>query len=306
LTAAPFLPAAGAVVGMGTFDGVHRGHRAVLRRTAELAARHRLPSIAVTFARPPRLYFFPEKGPSLLTLLPEKIRLLKECGIDRVAVLPFGRAMAGLSAKDFFRRFFLERFRAKEIVVGYNFGFGRSRSGDTRFLEAEGRRHGVGIHVIPPVCLQEVPVSSGQIRGHLLAGDLARANRKLGYPYSLTGRVVRGQGVGKKLGFPTANLKIAPTKIVPPGVFAVRVTPPSGKTKFGLCNAGTRPTLRGRGEFSVEVHVLDFRGSLAGSVLRVEFLKKLRQEKKFSSLEALSAQIARDERAARRFFSHGH
>jgi riboflavin kinase / FMN adenylyltransferase len=291
----------GSVVAVGTFDGVHRGHQAILRRAARLARRHRLQSVALTFARPPRLFFSPQPGPQLLTLPSEKARILKDLGMDRVEILRFDQRLARLSAADFFQRFLIRRFRARHIVVGYNFLFGRGREGDTAFLREAGKKIGVRVHVVAPVGLQGAPVSSGQIRRHLAEGDLVLARRKLARPYEATGRVKTGQGLGRRLGFPTANVELPPEKIVPPGVFAVRVTLPDGRQRPGLCNVGVRPTLREkRPRRTVEVHILDFSGDLRGKVVRVEFLIKLREEKKFGSLAALARQLQKDAARARR------
>lgn len=286
---------------MGTFDGVHLGHQAILRRTAALARRRRLPSLAVTFLRPPRLFFAPQKGPHLLTLPPEKEALLKSFGIRHVEALRFGKSLASLSAERFFQRHFLRRYNAREIVVGYNFAFGKGREGDVDFLRARGRALGIPVHVVGPVSLRGRAVSSGQVRDHLRAGELEAANRKLGYPYFLSGRVVRGAGLGRRLGFPTANLKVPGDKLAPPGVFAVKAALPDGRVRRGMCNVGVRPTLKRPSlEPAVEVHLLDFSGRLVGKRLRLEFIKKIRNERKFPSLRRLAAQLRRDERSARR------
>jgi riboflavin kinase/FMN adenylyltransferase len=289
----------GSVVTMGTFDGVHRGHQAILRKTVRLARRLRVPAVAVTFARPPRLFFKPQAGPSLLTLLPEKIALLNRFGVYRVEALTFDRRLARLDAGSFFERFFLRRFRAKAIVVGYNFAFGRGREGDTSFLKRRGAAEGIAVRVVQPVRSGPEPVSSGRVRDRLRAGDLSKANVKLGYPYFIHGRVKRGAGLGRKLGYPTANLEIDREKLVPPGVFAVRVALPVGARRGGMCNVGVRPTVGGR-RLVTEVHLFGFRGVLTGRVLRVEFIKKLRSERKFASLARLAAQLRRDAAAARR------
>jgi riboflavin kinase/FMN adenylyltransferase len=291
----------GVVLTMGTFDGVHRGHQAILKRTTDLARRRGLPSLAVTFHRPPRLFFFPPEGPSLLSLLSEKIELLKSFGIQHVEALRFGKSLARMSAEKFFERYFLRRYRVKEIVVGYNFGFGRDRQGDTRFLERHGAARGIPVRVVSPVTLQGVPISSEQIRHALRHGRLDEANRRLGYDYFVEGVVVRGDGRGRTLGFPTANLEVSPEKIVPPGVFAVRATLAGGLVRRGMCNVGTRPTLNEpRPRATVEVHLLDFWGNLVGKPLRLEFVKKIRAERRFDSWEALSRRLRSDERSARR------
>lgn len=284
---------------MGTFDGVHRGHRTIVKKAVALARRAGLRSAAVTFARPPRLYFAPQPEPTLLTTLPEKIERLKSLGIDAVEPLAFGRSLARLSPDAFFDRYFIKRLRARAIVVGYNFRFGKGRLGDAEFLRLRGEAAGVRVHVIPPVKFGGVVVSSGKVREDLRAGELARANARLGYPYAVSGPVVRGRGLGKGLGFPTANVRTPRSKFVPPGVYAVRVRMPGGNVRKGMCNVGTRPTMGG-GAVSTEAHIFGHKGGLVGKILRVEFVKKLRAEKRFSSVDALKRQLVRDSRAAKR------
>jgi riboflavin kinase/FMN adenylyltransferase len=292
----------GAVVTIGTFDGVHRGHQTILRRAAGMARRMGIPALAVTFHQPPRLFFFPSDGPVLITLLSEKADLLRSYGIDRMEALRFGKDLAALSADAFFDRYLLARFGARALVVGYNFGFGRGRQGDTRFLERRGAEAGIPVVVVPPVCDRGVPVSSGRVREHLFHGDLAAARRLTGHAHSVSGRVVRGDGLGRRLGFPTANLRVDPAKIVPPGVFAARAVLPDGRVRRAMCNVGTRPTVRGAGgERRVEAHLLDFSGDLRGMSLRLEFAARLREEKAFDGLPALVRQLGRDKARLRRF-----
>ncbi|MGQ0645067.1 MAG: riboflavin biosynthesis protein RibF [Elusimicrobiota bacterium] len=291
----------GCVAAMGTFDGVHRGHAAVLRQAVSLARRRGLPCLALTFARPPRLYFSPRPGPQLLTTLPEKIRLLRSLGVDAAVALPFNKSMARLSAEEFFEAYLIRRFRVRHLVVGYNFLFGRGRSGDAALLRRLGPPRGLSVHVVPPLRLRGVPVSSGQIRLRLAEGDLAAANAKLGHPYVVEAPVVRGRGLGRRLGFPTANLAVSADKILPPGVFAVRAILPGGAVRRGMCNVGFRPTLaRPSRRLSVEVHILGFKGRLAGTTLRLEFMRKLRSEIKFPSLTALAARLKLDKEMTRK------
>jgi len=290
----------GVVLAMGTFDGVHRGHRAILKMAAARGKALGVPSLAMTFHKPPRLFFFPQPGPVLLTLPDEKAGLFKDIGVGLMDVLNFGKALAGLSADDFFARYVLRRWKAREVVVGYNFGFGRGRQGDARFLEEKGRAHGIPVHVVPPVTLKGVPVSSESIRAHLRAGELAPANAKLGYDYFLTAKVVRGAGRGRTLGYPTANLAVPEEKLVPRGVFAVRVTLSSGVEKGGMANVGVRPTLAVHdARPTVEAHLFNFKGSLVGKTLRVSLVKKIREERRFPSLSHLSRRLGLDASAAR-------
>ncbi|HRY28704.1 MAG TPA: riboflavin biosynthesis protein RibF [Elusimicrobiota bacterium] len=294
-------PRRGTVLTIGTFDGVHVGHRVILRKAVSLARKAGLSSLALTFARPPRLYFSPQKGPLLITLPEEKAELLRSIGVDRVEFLAFGKKLAALSPEDFFKEHLLRRYGARQVVVGFNFGFGRRRAGHLGLLKQLGASHGVPVHIVPQVSLGGRRVSSGKIRRDLWRGELAAANRKLGYPYFLSGQVVRGDRLGRRLGFPTANVRVPDEKLVPPGVFAVRVVLPNGTEKPGMCNVGFRPTLGRRApRLSIEAHVLDFRGNLRGKKIKVVFVKKIRSEKAFPTLEKLAARLRIDAAVARR------
>ena len=178
----------GTVLTIGTFDGVHRGHQAIVRKTIGLSRQLGVPSLAITFSRPPRLFFLPQGAASLLMSPQEKEKRLLKCGVEAVDVLRFGKSMAQLSAEKFFRRYLEERYHVRGIVVGFNFGFGRDRRGDTRLLEKMGEKLRIPVHVVSPVCYRGIPISSEQIRAHLREGDLARANDKLGEPYSFESR----------------------------------------------------------------------------------------------------------------------
>jgi len=294
------VTAGGAAVALGTFDGVHRGHQAILKKAVALARRRGLTPAALTFTFPPRLFFAPSAAPSLLTTVDEKASLMRALGVSRVEALRFNARLARLSAAEFIHKILAEKLRARAVVAGYNFRFGRGREGDGNFLKREGRRRGIDVHIVKPVRAAGRPVSSGRVRDSLLAGDLAAARRLLRHPYVFSGRVVKGLGLGRKLGYPTANLAVPPEKIVPPGVYAVRARWIKGRAP-GLCNIGFRPTLgEKKPRLSVEVHLLDFSGSLTGKELTVELVGKIRAERRFPSLAALTRQIRRDEAAGRR------
>lgn len=290
----------GVVLTMGTFDGVHRGHQTILRRAVGRARELGLTSLAMTFTRPPRLYFSPQPGPQILTTSSEKLELLSSFGIHDARIYDFNGKIAGLTAKDFFKKYIVDRFKAREIVVGYNFAFGRGREGNTHVLKQIGKQNGLRVHIMPPFRLQNQNVSSGRIRRDILLGKIESVNRKLGFAYFATGRVTRGRGLGRRIGFPTANLIIPREKILPLGVFAVRLNLPDGKMRGGMCNVGFHPTVGRSAALSVEVHIFNHREDLKGKVLRVHFVKKLRAEKKYSSVKALIAQLRRDKTAARR------
>lgn len=287
----------GSVLTIGTFDGLHRGHQQIVKKACALAGQKKVRSVAITFDIPPRLFFFPSSEPALLTTVDEKRFLLEKYGIEDVEVLHFDSNLAKISAADFFDRFILGKYRAQHLVVGYNFGFGRNREGDTLFLEKICRKHSIPLTVVPAFCDANVPISSGRIRDVLRNSDLDEANRLLGYSYFVTGKVVRGDGLGKKIGFPTANLSVAAEKIIPSGVFAVRVTiKRKGSTTLlaGMCNIGFRPTVSAGKNKVVEAHLFDFSRSLYGAELRVDLIQKIRDEKKFTSLDKLKQQLQKD------------
>lgn len=306
----------GTVLTIGTFDGVHRGHRAIIQKTCRLAQQNAAIPTAITFDIPPRLFFFSSKEPALLTAVSEKVFLLKKLGIEKMVLLRFNSKLAQISAENFFENFIVKKFHPCAIVVGYNFGFGRNREGDPRFLEMMGRKHSIFVEVVPPLCFGNIPISSGRIRELLREGNVERANRLLGEPYFAVGTVVSGQGFGRKIGFPTVNLSVPHEKIVPEGVFAVRVTMSDGRSSHdlrfsahshdGMCNVGFRPTVCSNDDMkerTVEVHLFHFSRNLCNSILKVEFLRKMRSERKFSSLEELKNQLKKDKKQVLSYFT---
>ncbi len=284
------------ILTIGTFDGVHLGHRKIIRDVVDRAKKTGCESAAITFSVPPRLYFFPSNEPALLTTVTEKKELLKSCGIDKVHVLDFDENLARLSAADFFKKFVIKKCRAQEIIVGYNFGFGHNREGDARFLEKAGAENGIRVKIFPAVVSKSVPISSGRIRDALKEGNLKLANSLLGEPYRVSGKVVHGQHLGSRLGFPTANLDIDKNKIVPLGVYAVQAGLTGKKIYKGMANVGFRPTVTGSGlkVKSVEIHLFNFSGNLYGKTLRVRFIAKIREERAFPSLDELRGQLKKD------------
>lgn len=288
------------VLTLGTFDGVHRGHQRLLAVARRRARAINGEVLAVAFERPPRLLFHPTSLPSLLTTPSEKEDLLRRYGADRVESLVFSKSLAQRTAEQFYKEFIAKRWRAAEIVVGFNFCFGKGREGSSRSLALRAKSDGLIVHGVGPVRDLKGVVSSGRIRPLVAEGRLEEAERLLGHAYSLEADVVRGRGIGRRLGFPTANLAVSEEKILPSGVFAVTAVLPTGVERNGLLNIGVRPTFHdGPPRRSVEVHLLDFSGNLVGRRLRLLFRKKLRDEKKFPSVQALVRQIRRDEHQLR-------
>lgn len=295
----------GTVCTVGTFDGVHRGHQLVLERLAARARLRGLPAVLVTFDPHPLEVVNPAAAPPLLTIGDEKTEVLAESPLDYVVVLPFTAALARFEAEDFVDRVLLERLGVRELLIGHDHGFGRARTGDASVLRALGDSRGFDVDVVEAVQGTDGrPVSSTTIRRAIAGGDLARAADGLGRPYSIGGTVRAGDQRGRTLGFPTLNLGApSPRKLLPPeGVYAVRVATPNG-TFGGMMNLGPRPTF-GDVTSALEVHCFEMQGELYGARVRVDLLGRLREIQTFSGPEALRAQLAQDEAAARAVLAH--
>jgi riboflavin kinase/FMN adenylyltransferase len=298
---APSLPrlSLGAVITVGTFDGVHIGHRDLLARVRHRADDLRLPSLLVTFDPHPLMVVNPSAAPPLLSTTEEKLESIAESSLDYAAVLPFTPSLAALDATQFVEDVLLERFCLRELIIGYDHGFGRRRAGDVHMLRALGERHSFGVSVVDAVEVDGMPVSSSIIRRAISYGDLGAAEHMLGRRYSFSGRVGHGEERGRLLGFPTLNVKLGSSrKLLPPaGVYAVLVQ--SARGAFGgMMNLGPRPTF-GDMNLSLEVHLFDTTGDWYDSCVRVEFVQRLRDTIRFASPEALVTQLGADERAAR-------
>lgn len=294
----------GTVVTVGTFDGVHRGHRDVLERLTTLAASSGLRSVLVTFDPHPLEVVRPEKAPRLLTVGVEKLEVLVESGIDYLAVLPFTAALQRYSAAQYVQRVLLERFRMRHLLVGYNHGFGRDRTGNVATLRELGAHFGFAVDVVPAVGGADGHrISSTLIREAVAAGNLDRATDALGRAYALSGRVGHGDARGRALGFPTLNLELPSSrKLLPPdGVYAVRAQTPLG-TFGGMMNVGGRPTF-GDVRLSVEAHLFDTTIDLYGAHVRLDLVSRLRDTRTFAGPEALVAQLHIDAREARHALS---
>jgi riboflavin kinase/FMN adenylyltransferase len=301
LDASGLPPHVGAtVVTVGTFDGVHRGHRDVIERLVRRAQALSVPSVLVTFEPHPLEVVNPAAAPLLLTLHDEKLEVLAETGLDYVAVIPFTASLAAYSAEEFVELVLRRCFRLRELLIGYDHGFGRQRAGNVSVLKQLGERDGFKVDVVEPVSTAEgLSVSSTSIRRAIAGGDLIRAGEALGRSYSVSGKVVPGAQRGRTIGFPTINLgPPRPRKLLPPeGVYAVRVQTPSGPNG-GMMNLGPRPTF-GDSATSLEVHLFDKSGDLYGEQVRVDFVARLRETRKFASVEQLTNQLTHDERDAR-------
>jgi riboflavin kinase/FMN adenylyltransferase len=290
--------AAPAAVALGTFDGVHLGHRAILDAAVRRAREARIQAVACTFDPHPMDVLQPQRAPGAIASLDERLALIGERGIDATVVLAFTLELARMEPEAFVKDVLRARLQAQQVVVGYNHTFGRGARGDARLLEALAPRLGFEATVIPPLVIDDVPVSSSGIRAALRAGDVARAAHDLGRPYSIAGEVVSGAGRGRRLGFPTANLRLERPLAVPGGVYACRAQV-AGREKPAVVNIGVRPTFE-ETVLAVEAYLLDFSGDLYGARMVLSFVARLRGEQKFESVGALTAQIGTDIEHARR------
>lgn len=301
--AGPSLAPRGSAVCIGAFDGVHRGHRAVLERVRERAQTGGLTPVAVSFDPIPRTFFARDKSVPQLTSVREKIARLFEAGIERVLLLRFDAKLAAMAAQEFIERVLVARLNAKQVWVGEGFRFGHARAGDLALLERMGAAHGFLAGEVAPFVLDGERVSSSRIRALLGTGDFDAAAHLLGRRFGIGGHVVRGAQLGRKLGFPTANLRLGSRVSPVAGVFAVKVGGVSARSMPGVASLGTRPTVDGR-EVLLEAHLFDFDGDLYGKRIEVEFVQKLRDEEKFDGLDAMVRQIGRDAAAARELLFH--
>lgn len=286
------------VVTLGTFDGVHVGHQRVLADLAERAAALGGRSILVTFDPHPLAIVAPERMPGLLTPGAEQRAALAETGLDRLLVLRFDAALAALDGERFVREVLQPATSVTELVVGHDHGFGRGRSGDIALLQALGRSLGFSATATPPVTIDGQPVSSSRIRALVAGGELDEAARLLGRPYSVTGRVVRGDGRGRQIGVPTINLGDVPAgKLLPPdGVYAA-IVEWSGGRAGAMLNQGGRPTFAD-GRRTMEAHLFGVTGDLYDSWVRVTWVERLRDVRRFGSVDELTQQLSRDREAA--------
>lgn len=289
---------------IGNFDGVHLGHQAMLAKLRVAAAARGLPACVMTFEPHPREFFAPDKAPVRLTSLREKLELLAQHGVERTHVLRFNFALAQVTAQDFIERILVRGLGVRWLQVGDDFRFGARRAGDLNMLKANAARHGYAVEAMATVELDGERVSSTAVRDALAAGDMVKAGRLLGQPYRISGRVVRGDQLGRKLGFPTANVRMKHNRPPLTGIFAVEFRRGDGAPVQGVASLGVRPTVKAQGAAPVlEVYLFDFKEEIYGESVSVDFLHKFRDEAKYVDLETLKQQIARDVADARDFFA---
>jgi riboflavin kinase/FMN adenylyltransferase len=290
----------GGVVAIGNFDGVHRGHQAVLERALDEAARCGVPALVLTFEPHPRTVFHPEVPLFILTPPPMKARLLAELGFTALIEQPFTRQFAALSAESFVTDVLEQRLGVGHVVTGFDFHFGKNRQGGPAFLMAAGERHGFGVTLVDAFRDEDAEViSSSRIRQLLGEGDPAQAAGLLGYRFTVEAEVIGGEKLGRRLGFPTANMRLAANAALRHGIYAVRFRRADGALFDGVASFGRRPTVTEIGAPLLETYLLDFSGDLYGETCQVSFFGFLRGEEKFDGLDALVAQMQRDKAEAR-------
>ncbi len=288
-----------AVVTSGTFDGVHVGHQQILRRLRESADNHDGETVLITFWPHPRLVLFPDQTDlKLLNTFEEKADLLREQGVDHLLRIPFTREFSRTSSSDFIRKILVDTIGTKKLVIGYDHRFGRNREGSFDYLRENAPKFGFEVEEIPKQEVDNLAVSSTKIRSALQEGDMQTASHLLGRPYSLSGRVIRGERIGRMLGFPTANLQIDnPNKLIPAdGSYAVIVTTGTHE-HMGMLNIGIRPTVGGRLR-TIEVNIFDFDRDIYGDTLKVAFIRRIRDEIPFEDVETLKNQLKKDRERA--------
>ncbi len=287
---------------IGNFDGVHLGHQAMLARLRAVASARGLVPCAMTFEPHPREFFAPDQAPTRLTSLREKLELLADQGVERVQVCRFDYRFAQTTAEEFIERILVRGLGARWILVGDDFRFGARRAGDLVLLKQRAAAHGYEVEAMPTVVHAGVRVSSTAVRNALASGALDHAAELLGRSYSISGRVVRGDGLGRKLGFPTANVQMKHNR--PPlfGIYAVEVSGIVTPPLRGVASLGVRPTIKAGGKPVLEVHVFDWDENLYGRHVRVDFMHKLRDEEKYVDLETLTRQIGVDVEQSKAYF----
>lgn len=292
-------PFAESTVAIGTFDGVHIGHQAIIRTAVQDAQAYGRPALVFTFDRHPQELVAPQHAPDYLTTPAQRNRLIAMLNPDALVVARFDAALMELSPEAFVQDILKARLGAKAIVVGDNFGFGKKRAGNVAFLERTQIRYDFTLHALKPILVGDTPASSTRVRTCLHEGNIAEAEAVLGHPFWLAGTVVTGQKLGRQLGYPTANLALTYRQVVPAdGIYAVRATLEDGRTLGGACSIGNRPTIEGAGR-SIETYLLDFEDDIYGRMMEIQFVKRLRAEEKFDSLDALVVQMKRDVAQAR-------
>jgi riboflavin kinase/FMN adenylyltransferase len=294
-----------AVVTIGSFDGVHKGHLSIIKRITELARQNMGESVMLTFDPHPRQIIYPQdQDLKLLTTLNEKISLLKSSGLDHLVIIPFTFEFSRMGAEEYLQKVLIDKFHPSVLVIGYDHKFGLNRSGDVALLRQLETKYDFHVEEIKKETVDEIVVSSTKVRDALQHKEIIKANHLLGHNYRLNGRVIRGLKIGKTLGYPTANIEISdPNKLIPPeGIYAVKLRL-DGRWNKGMMYIGRRPTLEAENELSIEINIFDYSNDIYGESIEIELLAYIRDDQKFADLSLLKKQISDDERIVRRLFN---
>ena len=291
------------ILTLGTFDGVHIGHKKILKKVIQGTANEKYESLVLTFFPHPRMVLQEDSGLQLLNTIDEKIDLLAEIGLENLVIHPFDETFSKLTAEEFVSNILVDRFHIQKIIIGHDHHFGRNRTADIDDLIAFGKKYNFEVEQISVQEINEISVSSTKIRNALLEGNMTLANDYLGYAYFLTGTVVKGKQLGRTINFPTANLNIKENyKLIPQnGVYIVESTI-NQKTVFGMMNIGFNPTVKGQNQ-SIEIHYFDFDADLYEQKIRVSILQRIRSEQKFESVDLLKAQLEKDKKSAHHYLN---
>lgn len=292
----------GCVATIGNFDGLHKGHQVIIQALISRAKQLNLPTCVIIFEPHPQEYFLGKQAPARLMRLREKIKFLQYLSIDRILCLGFNKGLAECSAEDFVKKILVKQLGIEALIVGDDFRFGKGREGDLHLLQALGKGYDFTVDATPCVLFKNKRIGSSRVRDAVKQGDFGLAAQLLGRPFTLSGRVSQGEQRGRLLGFPTANIALHRRVIPLQGVFIVRVYGLGAMPLTGVANCGTRPTIQGLKNL-LEVHLFNFDQNIYGRFIEIEFLKKIRSEKKFTSLAALKQQIAKDVMFAKNYFS---
>ncbi|GFZ88907.1 riboflavin biosynthesis protein [Aquaticitalea lipolytica] len=289
------------IVTIGTFDGVHIGHQKIIKRLVDIAHKKHLNSVVLTFFPHPRMVLQNNNDIKLLNTIEERETILSDLGLDYLVVKTFTKKFANLSAEEFVKNILVDKLNAKHIIIGYDHRFGKGRSANIDDLKSFGKQYDFEVEEISVQDIEDVSVSSTKIRIALNDGDILTANTYLGYSFYITGKVVKGKGLGRKIGFPTANLEIAEDyKLIPKnGVYVIK-TSIENKLVYGMMNIGMNPTVNGTKK-TIEAHFFNFNNDIYNQTLKIEFVARLRDEQKFESVELLKKQLKLDEKNAKVF-----
>lgn len=291
------------VVTIGTFDGVHIGHQKIIKRLISTGKQYGLKSVILTFFPHPRMVLQKDSNIKLINTIQERHDILSGLGLDYLLIKEFTHQFSRLSAEDFVKQILVDKLHAKKVIIGYDHRFGRNRNADITDMKVFGETYGFQVEEISAQDVDEVSVSSTKIRKALMEGDVTKANSYLGYRFMLSGTVSKGKGLGKQLGFPTANIKIKEDyKLIPKQGAYIVSSKIKGNEVYGMMNIGTNPTVNGKQQ-TIEVHFFDFDANIYGEDIQVDLIKRIRDEKKFESVEALKHQLALDKAMAIDFIS---